>query len=149
MMYCSTCGMPVQHGLSYCNYCGGMMTGAKNSPGKPAEMRPELLVWSMVAVLVFGLVAITFLMMGMKMVGLNEGVIYALTVLSFMIMIMIEGTLIFQLTRRRRSEDKPLLSKPRTTQELEAAEARSLPESMPSVTEHTTRAFEPTYRERN
>ena len=40
------------------------------------------------------------------------------------------------------------LSKEQAIKEFEAAQARALPEAMPSVTEHTTRLFEPIYRER-
>jgi hypothetical protein len=40
------------------------------------------------------------------------------------------------------------LSKEQATKELHEAQARVLPESMPSVTEHTTRTFEPIYSER-
>jgi hypothetical protein len=36
-----------------------------------------------------------------------------------------------------------------TTKELDAAQVRVLPEPMPSVTEHTTRTFEPSFIERN
>ena len=36
----------------------------------------------------------------------------------------------------------------RSGEELDAAQARGLPEPVPSVTEHTTRAFEPVYNER-
>jgi hypothetical protein len=34
------------------------------------------------------------------------------------------------------------------TKELDAAQPRALPEPVPSVTEHTTRTFEPLYSER-
>jgi hypothetical protein len=34
------------------------------------------------------------------------------------------------------------------TKELDAAHARAMPEHVPSVTEHTTRAFDPIYTER-
>jgi uncharacterized membrane protein len=105
----------------------------------------------MVAVLVFGFVAITFLMMAMKMVGLNVGQILAFTILSFLIMLLVEGVFIRQLLRRKRGAEETgdtALSKEQATKELEAAQARVLPEAMPSVTEHTTRSFEPIYRER-
>ena len=102
----------------------------------------------MIAVLVFGLVAITFLLMAMKMVGLNLGQIMAFTVLSFLIMLLIESMFIFQMFRSKRSAAEPALVEKQATNELEAAQARVLPEAMPSVTEHTTRSFEPLYRER-
>ena len=151
-MYCSSCGVSVAPGLSYCNYCGAKLSGEKgNKAIKSSEVRPESLVWAMVAVLVFGFVAIVFLMMSMKMVGLNVGQILAFTILSFLLMLLVEGVFIWKLLRRRRGAEETgdtALLKEQAPKELDAAQARVLGEAMPSVTEHTTRAFEPIYTER-
>ena len=151
-MYCSTCGVAVAQGLSYCNYCGAKLSGEKGeSLIKSSEVKPGSLVWGMVAVLVFGFVAIVFLMMAMKMVGFDVGQILALTILSFLIVLLVEGVFIWQLLRRKRGAEETgdsALSKEQARKELDAAQARVLPEPMPSVTEHTTRAFEPIYSER-
>ena len=151
-MYCSSCGVAVVQGLSYCSYCGAKLNGEKGDNAiKSSEVRPESLVWAMVAVLVFGFVAIVFLMMSMKMVGLHVEQILALTLLSFLIMLLVEGVFIWKLLRRKRDGEETgdtALSKKRSTKELDAAQPRVLPEPVPSVTEHTTRAFEPTYSER-
>jgi ABC-type nickel/cobalt efflux system permease component RcnA len=151
-MYCSTCGVVVAQGLSYCNYCGAKLSGVKgDSIIKSSEVKPESLVWGMVAVLVFGFVAIVFLMMAMKMVGLNVAQILAFTILSFLIMLLLEGVFIWQLLRSKRGSEKlsdTVLLKEQSTNELDAAHARVLAEPMSSVTEHTTRSFEPIYSER-
>ena len=149
-MYCSSCGVVVAQGLSYCNYCGAKLSGVTgDSFIKSPEVRPESLVWGMVAVLVFGFVAIVFLIMAMKMVGLDVGQILAFIGLSFLIILLVEGVFTWQLLRRKRGgEDNTALSKEQATKELDAAQSRLLPEPVPSVTEHTTRAFEPIYRER-
>ena len=151
-MYCSSCGVVVAQGLSYCNYCGAKLSGVRgDSIIKSPEVKPQSLVWAMVAVLVFGFVAIVFLMMAMKMVGLNVGQILAFMILSFLIMLLLEGVFIWQLLRSKRGGEKSgdtVLLKGQSTNELDAAHARVLPEPMPSVTEHTTRAFEPIYSER-
>jgi len=151
-VYCSSCGVAVAQGLGYCNYCGAKLNGVKgDNLIKSPEVKPGSLVWGMVAVLVFGFVAIVFLMMAMKMVGLNVGQILAFTILSFLIMLLVEGVFIWQLLSRKRGAKETgdtKLSKEQAWRELEAAQARVLPEAMPSVTEHTTRSFEPIYRER-
>jgi len=118
---------------------------------KSSEVKTESLVWAMVAVLVFGFVAIVFLMMAMKMVGLNVGQILAFTILSFLIMLLVEGVFTWQLLLRKRgaATGDTALSNAETTKELDAARARVLPEPMSSVTEHTTRTFEPSFIERN
>jgi hypothetical protein len=151
-MYCSSCGVAVAQGLSFCNYCGAKLNGEKgDSVIKSSEVKPESLIWAMVAVLVFGFVAIVFLMMAMKMVGLNVGQILAFTILSFLIMLLVEGVFTWQLLLRKRGIEETgntALSKEEAPKELDAAQARVLPEPIPSVTEHTTRAFEPIYSER-
>ena len=152
-MYCSSCGVAVAQGLSYCNYCGAKLNGVKgDSVIKSSEAKPESLVGAMVFVFVFGLVAISILMRVMKAVlDLNVGQILAFTLLSFLIMLLIEGVFIRLLLRRSRGVEETggtALSKERAANELDATQARALPEAMPSVTEHTTRTLEPAYSER-
>jgi hypothetical protein len=152
-MYCSSCGVAVSPGLSYCNFCGEKLSGAKSdSIIKSPEVRPETLVAAMVFAFVFGLGAITVLMGMMKAVlHLEVGLILAFALLSFLIMLSLEGVFIRLLLRRKRGAEKAgdtVLLKGQATRELDAAQARELPEPMPSVTEHTTRAFDPIYPER-
>jgi hypothetical protein len=117
-----------------------------------AEVKPELLVSTMGAVFVLGLVAITALMGVLKVIlDLSVGQIVPFAVLSFLIMLLVEGACLWLLIHRKRitdeAGDKEQL-KGQATKELDAAQARVLPEPIPSVTEHTTRAFEPLYNER-
>ena len=151
-MYCSSCGVVVAQGLSYCNYCGAKSSGAKSDNViKSSEVKPGLLVPAMVITFVFGLIAIILLMFAMKMLNLNTGQILAFMLLSFTIMLTVEGVFIRLLLRRQRGTEEAgetVLLKGQATKELDAAQARVLPEPVPSVTEHTTRALEPSYNER-
>ncbi len=152
-MYCSSCGVAVAQSLSYCNYCGAKVNGAKGeSAGRSPEVKPETLVAAMVLVFVFGLGAITLLMGMMKAVlRFDVGPILGFTVLSFLIMLSLEVVFVRLLFRRKRGHDEAGdtgLMNGQATRELDAGQPRGLPESMPSVTEHTTRAFEPLYNER-
>ena len=151
-MYCSSCGVAVAQDLSYCNYCGAKLNGVKGETRiKSPEVKPEMLVSAMVIVFVFGLAAITLLMLVMKDVLGNVGQVLALTLLSFLIMLSIEGVIIRLLLRRKRGTEEAedtMRLKGQATKALDAAQARALPEPMPSVTEHTTRTFEPIYNER-
>jgi uncharacterized membrane protein len=153
-MYCSSCGVAVTGGLSYCNYCGKKLNGAESDRIiKSPEVRPESLVGAMVFSFVFGLGAITILMGVMKTVlHFENGLILAFAMLSFLILLSLEGVFIRLLLRRKRGAeeagDTVLLKGQPTRGELDAAQARVLPEPMPSVTEHTTRAFDPIYSER-
>ena len=152
-MYCSSCGVAVAQGLTYCNYCGAKLSGAKgDSVNESPAVKPEMLVAAMVFVFVLGLAAITMLMGMMKAVlHFDYGPILAFTLLSFLIMLSIEGVIVRLLLRRKRGTEEAgdtVQLKGQTTNELDAAHARALPEPVPSVTEQTTRAFEPIYNKR-
>jgi hypothetical protein len=114
------------------------------------EVKPGLLVSAMVGLFILGLVAITMLMGVMKTVlDIPADGILVLAAFPFLMMIVIEAVLLRLLFRRKREnrEDGGKgLSKGQATNELDAAQARALPEGMPSVTEHTTRAFAPISR---
>jgi len=152
-MYCSSCGVAVAQGLSYCNYCGSKLSGAKgDNVNRSLEVKPELLVSAMAGVFILGLVAISMLMGMMKAIlHLDAGVILGFATLCFFIMLFLEGVFIRLLFRRKPgAEDKGIsvgLKGP-ATKELDAAQAGMLPEPVSSVTEHTTRAFDPIYSER-
>jgi hypothetical protein len=151
-MYCSSCGVAVAKGLTYCNHCGAKLNRG-DSVSDSSEVRPDMLVAAMVATFVFGLVAITILIGVMKnALGLPEGQVLAFgLVLPFILMLVLEGVFIRLLLRRRHEPDethRPALAEAQATNELDAAQARVLPEHRPSVTEQTTRAFEPSYRDR-
>ena len=150
-MYCPTCGVSVAPGLSYCNYCGAKLSGA-NDVDDSREVKPGLLVSAMVGLFILGLVAITMLMGVMKTaLDLPSDRILAFAFFPFLMMVVLEAVLLRLLFRRKREprvEGDRALSKGQATKELDAAEARALPEGVPSVTEHTTRAFAPIYHER-
>ena len=154
-MYCPSCGAAVAQALSYCNQCGARLEGEKrDSLVKTTELRAEsLIVSAMVGLFVLGILAISVLMGVMKAVlGLDAGQVLGFAVLSFLVMIGIEGVLIWRLVRRRPSDGQAgqsATSSEHTTNELDAAQPRVLLGSMPSVTEHTTRAFDPIYTEKD
>lgn len=152
-MYCSSCGVAVNPGSSYCNYCGEKLSGTKTETiSESPEVRPGSLIGAMVFTFVFGLGAIAILLGMMKAVlHLADGQILAFAGLSFFIMLSLETVFTSLLLRRKRGArqtgDSVTLPGPATS-ELDYAHARALPEPRPSVTEHTTRAFDPSYAPR-
>ena len=152
-MYCSSCGVAVAQGLSYCNYCGAKLSGAKgDSHIKSSEVKPELLVSAMVALFILGLGAIAVLIGVMKEVaGFDPPILLAVTMFSFVLMLVVEGVIIGLLLKGKRGAQEAGDTgrlKEQMIKELGGARERVLPEPVPSVTEHTTRAFEPIYSER-
>lgn len=149
-MYCSSCGVAATQGLAYCNYCGAKLSTG-DSGDKPPDIRPGGLVTMMVATFVMGLSVITIFMGVMKAVlHFEYGALIAFMLLSFLMMFMLEGIFVFLLFRRKHSNDEPrktFQNNRASTKELEAQSHHPM-EPVSSVTEHTTRAFDPIYTER-
>ena len=147
-MHCPSCGSAVAQNLSYCNRCGARVNGVT----KQAELFPASLVNAMAAVFVVGLGAIIGLMAVMKkVVGFDLNIILAVTVFSLALMLVVEGVLIRLLLNGKRGAKwagDTERQKGHTTRDIGDVQARLLPEPVPSVTEHTTRSFDPIYSER-
>ena len=155
-MYCSSCGAAIARDLSYCNHCGAKLSGAKGEGvAKPAELFPDSLVWAIVSVFIVGLGCMIGLMAVMKDYGFNQGMTIGFTLLIFLLMLAVESVFISLLMSRKRGAREGTKTgrlngrlKEQATKELGAVPAQALPEPAASVTEHTTRAFEPIYSER-
>ena len=144
-MYCSSCGVAVAQGLSYCNYCGAKLNGAEGESS--SLVKPELLVSAMVGLFILGLVAIAVLVGVLKSVaGFDFPILIAVTFFSFILMLLIEGFLIGLLLKgKKRSKETGAIDglKQHTTRELGEVKTRALAEPASSVTDHTTRTLEP------
>ena len=150
-MYCSSCGIAVAEGLSYCNYCGAKLNLKEDRDSKLPNVKPELLVSAMAGLFIFGLIAIIMMMGMMKQVmGLEVESVLIISFLPFLLLLFLEGMFIRLLFRGRRGTDAATgsLSRGQSTKELDAAHMRPLPEPLSSVTEHTTRAFHPVRTDR-
>ena len=150
-MYCSSCGIAVAEGLSYCNYCGAKLNLKEDSDSKLPNVKPELLVSAMAGLFIFGLIAIIMMMGMMKQVmGLTVESVLVISLLPFLLLLFLEGMFIRLLFRGRRGTGVAAssLSRGQGTNELDAAHVRPLQEHVASITEHTTRAFDPIYTDR-
>lgn len=148
-MYCSACGSSVSPNLTYCNHCGAKLSGAKGDDfTKTTEGKPDNLLFFITAVFIFGLAAIMGLLAVMRFVfgPENLALIILFTLISFLIMIAVEGVFVWMLLSRKRGAKEAGVTerlKNQAAEELRAANARVLPEPALSVTEHTTRTLEP------
>ena len=146
-MYCSSCGSAVPNQLTFCNKCGAKLI---NDP--LAGPKPELLVAGICGLFIMGTGVIVGLMAVLKeVVKTNEGVVLAAGFVCFSVLLLIEIMLSWMLIstwRSSRKGNQPLRLEERATNELNEATPRMLHEPLVSVTEHTTRAFEPIYTER-
>jgi hypothetical protein len=153
-MYCSSCGVAVAEGLSYCKNCGAKLVGVKGGRDLTSpHVRPEMLVSAISALFIFGLVAITMLMGVMKVVlEMPVERVLAFSLVPLLLLLIVEGVFIRLLLSSKRgiaeAGNEGSLKGSRT-KELDAAQPLGLPQPTPSVTEHTTRAFDPIYTDRN
>ena len=149
-MYCSGCGVGVAQGLSYCKNCGTKLNG--QDAGLPVKVRPESLIFAILATFVFGIGAITVLIGVLKAaLRLDNDEIIPIAVVPFLVMLLLEFVFVRLLLRQTRnaSEGKKVKLKGQITKELDAAHAYVLSEPVGSVTENTTRAFDPVHTQRN
>jgi hypothetical protein len=107
----------------------------------------------MAGTFILGMFAITALLGVLKaVVGLQSGPLLGFAALSFFIMLSLEGVYLFLLFRRNRGAEEQVTTDSlaqHTTKELGTPQARALQEPLSSVTDHTTRAFDPVYVNRN
>jgi len=149
-MYCSSCGSALTPNLVYCNKCGARVAPS-DAIERKSDIAPEFLITAMIGLFVFGLGVMIGLMAVMKQgVGFAPGVILFFTFVCFGLLFLLESILVFLLFRGRFStdgKDVGQLKEP-TTKELESGTPLGLPATVSSVTEHTTRAFDPIYIEK-
>jgi hypothetical protein len=156
-MYCSSCGAEVLGEMSYCNRCGANLKPAANQTAQP-QARSVGAAWAVSAAvgaitlggfaLIFALV-MTLVSRGIK---LEEGWL-VLIIAALMTILVIDWLLIRQLPgllgraqaagETGQSKEKHSLSEKPVPQI-----AAPLP-PLSSVTDHTTRTFDPVYRERD
>ena len=140
--------------LTYCNHCGAKLDGSGDDRDVSGDDQYRgLLVCATVGGMVLGLGCIIGLLAVMSEVAhFHLGLIIAFTMLSFLLLFIVEGVLISQLLRhQKRTWDDGIEKRsiPQSnTKELAGAHPRALPDPVPSVTEHTTRAFAPLVNER-
>jgi branched-subunit amino acid transport protein len=116
----------------------------------------------MVMTFIFGMAVITMLLGMLRVVlGLRVEQVLLLGLLPFALLVVLEAILITLLFRRTRVLDESgsalsgnaalatnVLPAGQVTNELAAAQRQVLSEPVSSVTDHTTRTFEPIYNER-
>ena len=148
-MYCSSCGSAVPPGLSYCNRCGADLRVKEETPVKRSGPSPDSLVWGIVGVTIVGLFLVIALMVFMKDLHFNDGMINGFAVAAFLSFLLVDVLFAWLLlsSKRGQKESSDLAElKAELRRELGGAQTHSLPEPAPSVTEHTTRTLEPVSR---
>jgi len=154
-MYCPTCGVSLVAALSYCNHCGASLNSLQAQDKRDtAEEAIDTLVLvnvgTSITLLGMALGALVLIKQG----AIDEKMGRTFVILSFVAFFVLEAIMLWRLVsvnRNKRSEATraQLQSKDLSTEELTEAPARALlepREPLSSITEETTRVFEPSYR---
>ena len=153
-MYCPTCGARLAQELSYCNHCGASLVALKGlDKAEPPRTTIDSVVWVIVGttITILGMCLGALVLMNERRIDFALGTVFVL--LSFVALVLVEGVLLWRLLRLNKGAGEARdLSRPKgpETAELGEARARALREPFEpvvSVTEQTTRALEPSYRE--
>jgi predicted nucleic acid-binding Zn ribbon protein len=142
-MFCSTCGTTITPGLSFCNRCGASLKERGETTPRTGAIVAFLIAITLIAIVGLGIMlggALTL----KKDAALGEDVVGIFMFFTFFIVCITEFFLVRQLSKLTSTTEPKRVSPPPATMqnELRPAQARGLPEAMPSVTENTTRTLE-------
>ena len=156
-MFCQSCGTALTKGLTYCNRCGARAASPALTPqaksDKLAEVVYALATFASVVSL-GGLAIVYFLVRELLRSGFEQSRIVVVTFFCLLAVVGLAYLLIKQMSRALN-----VFLHPGALQGPEAAETPELTgrqtaqieaprEPVSSVTDHTTRTFDPVYRER-
>jgi hypothetical protein len=150
-MYCSSCGTEVTKELNYCNRCGANLKVTADVEEQPVRVvNTRGTIWALALMVVIGL-GIIFAGVGdLAKKDIHPAALAWIAVGGFAMIFGVAARILRYLSQfsgTSKSVDKPASRKKAAASEARAAQ---LPptriEPVPSVTEHTTRTFDPVYR---
>lgn len=152
-MFCPSCGMALAQQMKYCNRCGSqLITAGEAAEIESTEKRLREEMVDIFWVTVFGLALIIGGMALIKnALRLDEWILIAYMILSSTAFTINFALSLWQIRRLARIADgakRTVQVGQLDTNELSPVEARAALESVPSVTENTTRTLEPAPKER-
>lgn len=151
-MYCSSCGMEVSKELNYCNRCGANLNTSNNVPAPiypPVKMTMPSIA---LAVIVLGGLGIIFdSVRELVRSGLDTAAVAFITISAIVMIFGVSALFIYLWMRLagvpRQIKPGTQTKSPALTERRAPQQINAPPLPVGSVTEHTTRTFEPAYRE--
>lgn len=151
-MYCSSCGMEVAQELNYCNRCGSNLNSSNNLPAQiiqPVRLTVPSIV---LAAIVLGGLGIVFdSLQELVHSGLNTAALAFITISAIIMIFGVSALFIFFWLRlagvQRQIKPDTQTKKPAMGERRAPHQISAPPIPVGSVTENTTRTFEPAYRE--
>lgn len=142
-MYCHACGIALTQHTRYCNRCGAQLIAQDQTDElKRSEKRFDEYLDGLFWITVFGLGLILGGMIAMKKIGLSD-----LFILAYLLLSSVAFLVNFGINLRKALQiGKPRSLEPITERQTNQLDGTAQPASLgpaPSVTENTTRSFEP------
>ena len=149
-MYCHSCGIALTQQMKFCNRCGAMLIKSESGAElKRTEKRLDSYLEGLFWVTVFGLGIIFGGLIVLKKVDFEKWVLVTYLCLSSTAFLINFGMNLWGALKLMRGSNE-LQALDSNTKELEAGTALLLtPSQTPSVTENTTRSFEPVHNKRS
>lgn len=150
-MYCQSCGTQMASVLSYCPRCGAgqSLTKMSDAGSQSPPVSPDSLIGGIVVTTIVVLGLVLGGLIALKENGVGEAMIWTFVTVCFLALIGVDA-MFFRMLRGhgsagRRGTDTNQL-KEAASRQLGEAQRGALGDPVPSVTEHTTRTFEPALR---
>lgn len=148
-MYCQICGSAINPQTKYCNRCGTQLAPVeqKSLEKTPSEKRLDEYLDGLFWISVFGLAFIIGGGVLLKKTGFTDLFVIGYAILSSIVFLINFGFSLWgALSIMRSSKDGKLTMQPgRETHELSPPQGEPVMMPARSVTENTTRSFEPVY----
>ena len=146
-MNCPNCGAESTYGLHYCKQCGSNLL--QPPVASDQRMNPAKLTGMFWAVAVFGLVSLAIMFgtaIPIVLVSNDHQIVMAIVACGAAVILAIAVLLVKQLSRlitMMQDSQEAQLRDPARLSALEVPQLGAPPRAVSSVTEHTTRNFEP------
>ena len=150
-MYCQSCGIAIGESMRFCNRCGTSVVPHETTESKRSEKRLDDYLDGLFWITVFGVALTAGGMVVLKKAELGENFLIAFVILSstaFLINFVLSLWVVRGIMKRSK-ELKALAQYHADTNELDPVKAQPALQPAASVTENTTRSFDPIYIKRN
>lgn len=156
-MYCSSCGMEVAKELNYCNRCGANLNPPVSQAPQIYTQLPNLtgptIALGLTVVLSLAAIfkgAIHLAERNVHPTALAWMIILSLAMVFGVVALMVNfwSSLVKNSSGRNEEQPQSQLKRPQPNPQLQSPETGPMNAPISSVTDHTTRTFEPAYRER-
>lgn len=145
-MYCAVCGAESTPGLNYCKRCGSNLSPQTNAVDPRQQgARPGALLWPVAMVSIVGLVGLFATLVNLSERGVGSQAVIAVTAFGGATVLGVVGLLIWLLMLLSGARQSKWLAERGTRPVLRSSthpQLQAPPESIPSVTENTTRNFD-------